>query len=66
MGNDTIVELRKPEEVKDELTELLHSRARHLIAEAGIRPFFRRTSTGLLARRSRSAVSLPVTELGRP
>lgn len=34
MGNDTIVELRRPEPFKDDLTEVLRSGARRLIAEA--------------------------------
>lgn len=34
MGNDTIVELRTPEEFEDGLTQLLRSGARRLIAEA--------------------------------
>ena len=34
MGNVTTVELRRPEEFEDELTELLRSGARRLIAEA--------------------------------
>ena len=34
MGNDTIVELRRPEDFEDGLTQLLRSGARRLIAEA--------------------------------
>ena len=34
MSNDTIVELRKPQEARDALTEVLRSGAQRLIAEA--------------------------------